>query len=230
MADDSTKQKRDNFFLQLHPGHRLLISLGVSLIAFIFIRTAKIDSILKVMDLWNVFSLTLLILSWVVVLVRPVEKIREFSRREDGSLLYVFLVILISAFISMFTVLLLFISKDIGAMDEILYFLAAIPSMLFSWAIIHTAFAFHYAHIYYDDSDNDPKTHAAGLDFPGEKKPDYRDFAYFSFVIGMTFQVSDVQITSRKIRRLALVHGLISFALNTFVVALTINLIAGFKK
>ena len=68
-----------------------------------------------------------------------------------------------------------------GSIDEILYFLAAIPSMLFSWAIIHTAFAFHYAHIYYDDSDNDPKTHAAGLEFPGEKKPDYRDFAYFSF-------------------------------------------------
>jgi len=230
MPGDSTKQKRDNFFLRLHPGHRVLISFCASLIAFIFLRNARIDSILKLMYLWNVFSLTLLILYWIVVFTRSVEKIREFSRREDGSLLYVFLIILISAFTSMFTVLLLFISKEIGAMNELLYFLAAIPSMLFSWAIIHTAFAFHYAHIYYDDSDNDPKIHAAGLDFPGEKKPDYRDFAYFSFVIGMTFQVSDVQITSRKIRRVALLHGLISFALNTFVVALTINLVAGFKK
>jgi uncharacterized membrane protein len=130
----------------------------------------------------------------------------------------------------MFTVLLLFISKGIGSVNQILYLLAALPSMLFSWAIIHTAFAFHYAHIYYNDSADDPKKHAEGLDFPNEKRPDYRDFVYFSFVIGMTFQVSDVQIRSRKIRRIALIHGLVSFALNTFVVALTINLIAGFKR
>jgi uncharacterized membrane protein len=108
--------------------------------------------------------------------------------------------------------------------------LAALPAMLFSWAIIHTTFGFHYANRYYDDAEGDPKIHAGGLDFPNEKNPDYLDFAYFSFVIGMTFQVSDVTITSRKIRRLALLHGLISFALNTFVVALTINLIAGLKK
>jgi uncharacterized membrane protein len=230
MSSIQTKEKIDNFLLRMHPGHRVLVSLGVALLSSIFITRTKIDPILKVMYLWNVFSLTLLILYWVVVLTRSVEKIREFSRIEDGSLLYVFLVILISSFASMFTVLLLFIEKDIGSIHIVLYILAAIPSMLFSWAIIHTAFAFHYAHMYYDDSETDPKKHAEGLDFPGEKKPDYRDFAYFSFVIGMTFQVSDVEITSRKIRRTALIHGLISFALNTFLVALTINLIAGFKK
>lgn len=74
------------------------------------------------------------------------------------------------------------------------------------------------------------KKNAEGLNFPQEKQPDYIDFAYFSFVIGMTFQVSDVQINSRIIRRTALAHGLLSFALNTFVVALTINLIAGLTK
>lgn len=230
MSLTPTKQQRDNFLLRLHPFHRVLISLCVALLASVFIVPAKIDSILKVMYLWNFFSCTLLILYWIVGFSRPVEKIRELSRIEDGSLLYVFLVILVSAFASMFTVLLLFIEKDIGSVHIMLYVLAALPSMFFSWAIIHTAFAFHYAHIYYDDSEEDPKKHAAGLEFPGEKKPDYRDFAYFSFVIGMTFQVSDVQITSRKIRRVALIHGLISFALNTFVVALTINLVAGFKK
>ncbi|HYM93050.1 MAG TPA: DUF1345 domain-containing protein [Chitinophagaceae bacterium] len=69
------------------------------------------------------------------------------------------------------------------------------------------------------------------MDFPkkGQEKPDYLDFVYFSFVIGMTFQVSDVAITSRIIRRVALLHGLLAFCINTFVVALTINLIAGFK-
>jgi len=188
------------------------------------------DAQLKLMYLWNVFSLTLLIQYWIVILHRSVEKIRAFSRKEDGSLVYVFLIILLSAFSSLFTVLLLFIHKNINSFDQFLDIAAAIPSMIFSWSIIHTAFAFHYAHIYYDDSESDPNKHAEGLEFPGEKKPDYRDFAYFSFVIGMTFQVSDVQITSKKIRRIVLLHGLLSFAINTFLVALTINLIAGFKK
>ncbi len=230
MTSIASNPKKDSIFLRLHPAHRVLVSAFVALLSLIFICRLHIDAILKMMYVWNIFSLTLLVLYWIVVMSQPVEAIREFSRREDGSLLYVFLVILVSAFSSMFTVLLLFISKGIGAVHQVLYFLAAIPSMLFSWAIIHTAFAFHYAHIYYEDSADDPEKHAEGLDFPNEKKPDYRDFAYFSFVIGMTFQVSDVQITSRKIRRIALLHGLISFALNTFVLALTINLIAGFKK
>ncbi|UAY52868.1 DUF1345 domain-containing protein [Ferruginibacter albus] len=65
--------------------------------------------------------------------------------------------------------------------------------------------------------------------FPNEPKPDYLNFAYFSFVIGMTFQVSDVQVSDRHIRRTVLAHGILSFALNTFVVALTINLIAGLR-
>ena len=88
----------------------------------------------------------------------------------------------------------------------------------------------HYAHLYYSDDTDDPTKHAEGLGFPREKKPDYIDFVYFSFVIGMTFQVSDTAVTSRSIRRLVLLHGLLSFGLNAFVVALTINLIAGLMK
>ncbi len=94
--------------------------------------------------------------------------------------------------------------------------------------MVHTMFTFHYAHIYYDDDENNAAHHAGGLEFPKEK-PDYLDFAYFSFVIGMTFQVSDVEISARLIRRVALLHGLLAFLLNTFVVALTINLIAGLR-
>ena len=66
-----------------------------------------------------------------------------------------------------------------------------------------------------------------GLIFPGELKPDYRDFAYFSFIIGMTCQVSDVSVTSRSMRLLALLHGLLSFAFNTVILALSINIISG---
>ena len=106
----------------------------------------------------------------------------------------------------------------------------AVSCMLFSWLMVHTIFAFHYAHLYYRDDTDDSSKHAEGLEFPGEKKPDYIDFVYFSFVVGMTFQVSDTAVTSRSIRRLVILHGLLSFGLNTFVVALTINLIAGLMK
>lgn len=97
--------------------------------------------------------------------------------------------------------------------------LAAITVML-SWTLIHTIFAFHYAHIYY----RGPGDKGHGLDFPGEGEPDYWDFIYFSFVIGMTFQVSDVQITGKRIRRLAISHAVVSFAFNVAILALTVNI------
>lgn len=87
-------------------------------------------------------------------------------------------------------------------------------------------FAVHYAHDYYRDN-GDPNSGKASLDFPQETQPDYCDFLYFSFVIGMTCQVSDVQITSRAMRRLALVHGVLTFFFNTVILALSINIIAG---
>jgi uncharacterized membrane protein len=102
--------------------------------------------------------------------------------------------------------------------------------MTFSWIMVHSIYTFHYAHMYYNDHKIIPGQDAYGLEFPGDAKPDYIDFAYFSFVIGCTFQVSDVEISSPRIRRVVLLHGLLSFALNTFVIALTINLIAGLSK
>jgi uncharacterized membrane protein len=124
----------------------------------------------------------------------------------------------------------LILSKDAEGTPRAIYVPVAVISMLFSWIVVHTTFCFHYAHLYYSDHDEDPHVHAGGLDFPNEKKPDFLDFAYFAFVIGMTFQVSDVEITSRELRRLALLHGLLSFGLNTFVLALVVNLIAGLKQ
>jgi uncharacterized membrane protein len=86
-------------------------------------------------------------------------------------------------------------------------------------------------HGYYRLDINNKTKHAGRLDFSGnDDKLDYIDFAYFAFVIGCTFQVSDIEISSRKIRRLAMVHQLISFGLNTFVLALSINLVAGLSK
>lgn len=94
-----------------------------------------------------------------------------------------------------------------------------------SWLLVHTVLALHYAHVSYHVAEEARgKPPDAGLIFPATPQPDFLDFAYFSFVIGMTFQVSDVQITSRRLRRIVLLHGLLSFWFNTVIFALSINL------
>jgi uncharacterized membrane protein len=94
-------------------------------------------------------------------------------------------------------------------------------TILLSWAFVHTIFALHYAHEFYDVT-------AGGLAFPtGAGDPDYWDFVYFSFVIGMTSQVSDVAVTSKEVRRIVTAHGVLSFVFNAALLALTVNLAAG---
>ncbi|MEO8802711.1 MAG: DUF1345 domain-containing protein [Rudaea sp.] len=110
-------------------------------------------------------------------------------------------------------------SKTASALEIVL----ATCSLLLAWLFLNTIFAVHYAHEFYGDSGGKH----SGLDFPGTKEPDYWDFIYFAFVIGMTFQVSDVQISERKIRRVALVHALIAFFFNVIVIALSVNIVAG---
>jgi len=96
-------------------------------------------------------------------------------------------------------------------------------SIVLSWLFLNTMFAIHYAHGFYGDFGEQH----AGLEFPGTQQPDYWDFAYFAIVIGMTFQVSDVQITSRYLRRVVLLHSVISFFFNVFIIAITVNIVAG---
>jgi uncharacterized membrane protein len=100
---------------------------------------------------------------------------------------------------------------------------AAIVTVIVSWALVHTLFALRYAHLYYTD---DP----GGIDFKSHERPDFLDFAYVSFTVGMTFQVSDTDVQARTIRRAILRHALIAYVFGTVIIAVTINVIAGFVK
>jgi uncharacterized membrane protein len=104
---------------------------------------------------------------------------------------------------------------------------AAVGTVALSWLVVHTVFALHYAYLFY--ANRGPLSKGGPLQFPdGEDfEPDYQDFAYFSFIIGMTSQVSDVQIASRQVRRWALLHGMISFGFNAAILALSINILSG---
>src|SRR5260221_12710297 len=146
---------------------------------------------------------------------------------EDTNRVVFFIVTLIRTTASMFAVILLLTTKHETSSLKVLHLAIAITGMALSWSLVHTVFAARYAHLYYSDHKTKPNMHAAGLVFPDEDTPDFVDFAYFSFVLGMTFQVSDVSITSRKIRRMVLWHSLISFGYNAVIIALTINVIAG---
>jgi len=228
MSDLPGPKHPDNIFLRFRPIHRFLIAAVATMVTYLLIRKIVVNPVVMIMVLWDVFCVVILLNAWIVCFTCSPAQIRKIASKEDGSRFFVFVIVLVSSLASMITVLFLILSKT-SSPDRGWYIAVAIGGMLLSWVMVHTTFCFHYAYMYYGDDDEQPEKHAEGLVFPEEKAPDYLDFAYFSFVIGMTFQVSDVVITSREIRRRVLVHGLLAFALNTFVVALTVNLIAGLK-
>jgi len=113
-------------------------------------------------------------------------------------------------------------AADAGGVPEILL---AASTLMLSWLFMNAMFAVHYAHIYYGDDMLADK--CGGLQFPGNDDPDYWDFAYFAIVIGMTFQVSDVQITDRSLRRAVLIQSMIAFFFNVIIIAISVNVVAG---
>ena len=219
-------QQRKNLIEQMHPVTRLVISLLFAVLPFFFLEN-NISLLLLAMASWIVFTMTFLVCSWIVIVKRTVPQIKKKASKDDGSILFVNMMVLISSFAGMLIVLFIIISKDTTVRESVLFLPSCILGMILSWVMVHTIYVFHYAHEYYDSIDKNGNKCIGGLVFPEENEPDYLDFAYYSFGLGCTFQVADVNITSRKIRRLTTVHSLISFVLNTFVVALTINLIAG---
>lgn len=179
---------------------------------------------------WSSFSLFMIIISWITFFTTTSKQLCIRAKEQDESRAITFLIVLISVCLSLLGTLFLIQNTDEGLRSKQLHIIASLLSVVFSWILLHTIYTLRYAHLYYSVSLDNPKAHPSGLDFPETTEPDYLDFAYFAFIIGMTFQVSDVRVTSSVIRRFVLLHGLIAFVFNTIVVALTINIIAGLSK
>lgn len=181
----------------------------------------------RILCVWDTGMVGFLGLTWRAMLEATPDKMRRYARQEDIGRLVILSLIMMAACASLFAIG--FILHDKGAERKLLFLhlTLSVVTIVGSWLLVHTIFAFHYANAYYreDKPLNEWKT--TGLDFPGENDPDYWDFLYFSFVIGMTSQVSDVQINSRSLRRLALLHSVLSFFFNTMILAMSINIIAG---
>ncbi len=216
------------FFERINSVQKLIICLIIGGVVFFVLNIKSLDNLSHLMIGWDTFSLCMIVMSWITFFITKSKQIREQAKVQDPKRSIVFIIILISTFASILAVTLLIVTKKEGNSGASWRLPVAILGMLLSWFLIHTVFALRYAHIYYGDHKTKPDTHAGGLEFPGEENPEYLDFAYYSFVLGMTFQVSDVQVTSKRLRSLALLQGLISFGFNTIMIALTINLIAGY--
>ena len=178
---------------------------------------------------WNAAAVVILALDWITILTTPQRKIRQLAQQQDLSRFLVFLFVVVSACAALFAVgFLIRAHKDQPGGHFAVHLLLTLSTVISSWALLQTVYSLRYAHAFYGDS-GDPgvQKHAGGLIFPGDPQPNYFDFAYFSFVVGMTCQVSDVQITSRRMRRITLVHSVLSFGFNTLVLALLINTVSG---
>jgi len=114
-------------------------------------------------------------------------------------------------------------ARHVGFPMEVALTVVAVLAVVLSWGVVHSMFTLHYAHQYYIEP-------VGGIDFPGGTVPDYRDFAYFAFTIGMSFAVSDTNVTNQVVRRIALRHALVSYLFGTVIVGLAINVIAGFIR
>ena len=145
---------------------------------------------------------------------------RQRGARDDGgrSLL---LIVTLATFASVLIATTLMIAgpAQLGAADIAI----SIPTLILAWLFANLVFAFHYSHLYYDQHGGADR---AGLNFPGTEAPGFADFCYFSFVIGMTCQVSDVTISDATLRKAATLHGLAAFFFNLGVLALAVNITA----
>lgn len=215
-----------NWILKLDAHMRLIIAVIVSLIALL-LTIGRLRLSVQAIVVWNVFAWSLILLAWLRIVLADVRTSVQTAKLQDSARSAIFLFVVLAAVASLFAVAILIGgAKGLGRKALTEHLLLAAATVISSWCLIHTVFAMHYAHGYYREGNGD-LSGAGGLEFPNEKEPDFLDFAYFSFVIGMTCQVSDVQVSSREMRRLALVHGLLSFMFNTIILALSINLASG---
>jgi uncharacterized membrane protein len=156
-----------------------------------------------------------------------VEGIKREAGIERESRIVVLVVVI---FGSIFTMLALFVQlmaiKGEHGMDRTLSIGLSVLTILLSWLLIHTVFAVYYAHEFHSEAKGGSRGRGGGLKFPDDSTPDYLDFLYFSFVVGTTAQTSDVEVNSRAMRRVVMLHGILSFFFNTAVIALAVNLAA----
>jgi uncharacterized membrane protein len=180
---------------------------------------------------WDGVSLSYLGFAlWMLWSASSANVLRNRSAQDDQGKWMILILVILASFISLIAIgALLSDFKNLPPGVGQWHLAEGALTVLLSWLMMHTIFAVHYTHHFYGDTDLTDSEYQlrGGLQFPGNETPLFSDFFYYSFVIGMTCQVSDVQITARPMRQLSTVHGILSFLFNTIVLALSVNIAAG---
>ncbi len=204
---------------------RLAVVLAIAVCAFLA-QPTSISWHTRAVASWDLGMSVYLCLAWLLIARSDARTTRDHALSQDQSGYIIFLFVVGASCASIVA-----IGFIVGTIKELAFWPRAwhltltIDALISSWLLIQTVFAFHYARRYYSVLPRDPTT-PPDLLFPGGREPDYLDFAYYSFVVGMTSQVSDIAVTSRPMRRLTLVHAVLAFIFNIAVLALSINIIA----
>jgi uncharacterized membrane protein len=217
----STKAKRPIWLVRVGRAHvRLWISVALRLAAML-VLPASPTTITRMLIGWDIGVMLYLVLVAAMMTGSSVTAIRRNAASQDEGALALLVLSVAAAVASLGAIFAELATIDSTNPSYGLYIALTIATVVLSWTFTHTIFALHYAHEFYGE-------HARQrcFRFPDDGQPDYWDFVYFAFVIGMTFQVSDVAVTQKSARRLVVAHGVLSFFFTTAIVALTVNIAA----
>ena len=203
-----------------HAVGRLVISLVIGLGVYALVAPLEVAWWVRAVAAWDAGALTLVALSWSVILRADNRETARRAGSDDPGRHVVFGLAVIASVFSFFSAA--FVLRHVRAFEpnaRMAWTLLTLAAIVLAWAVAHTAYTLRYAHLYYGRGGH------KGLQFPGDEAPSDIDFAYFSFTIGMCFQVSDVVVTSTLCRRAVLLHAVLSFVYNTAILALALNLV-----
>lgn len=180
----------------------------------------------RVLAGWDAGAAVVLAVVWAVVLTADPHDTKRRAATADPGRTAVWVLVVLASAIGLFAgaVVMRHASTIDPARRDLLIGLCLVAVMT-AWLLTHSVFTLRYAHLYYRSGDE--KEGEGGLEFLGKRPPSDLDFAYFSFTIGMCFQVSDVGVSSSQMRRAVLSHALLSFVYNTAILALSLNLLVG---
>ncbi len=216
------------FFFRHFRRHRwFYVALCLGFIAFIVARRQSTN--LRIAITGDTFYLAYLILIGTLELNCPPARFRDWADDEDEGL---FLIVVITLAAISYSLASVFSLLNAGRRPDELLLLFSLTSAPLGWLVLHTSASLHYAHFYYAGLASGPVGNgdSGGLRFPGTGQPGPWDFLYYSFVVGMTAQVSDVQVTSTPMRRLTIGHGVVSFIFNTVLIAMVVNVIVALAQ
>jgi uncharacterized membrane protein len=199
---------------------RLFVCMLLSIVVVLALN-GLLSPVARLVIAWDVGVACYLIAAYQLIATGSERAMRRLAALEDEGRVGILVLTVGAALASLGAIVILLGASHVG-LDAPQKLVLATITILLSWGFVHTIFGLHYAHEYYGERGGK----SGGLNFPDDEKPDYWDFVYFSFVIGMTSQVSDVTISARGIRRTVLAHGIISFLFNAALLALMVNIAA----